>query len=255
MNTQTDNLKPESPAGFAPATGSAFVVESLAFEGPKSGPDRGYTVRASYLKEPHAGDALVEILKDGQPLRQFTFPAYTIWNIAAHFKDIVDGEIEKSANGYAMAASDGLGGYAPMQTGRTNELRHSRPKTRNDNMQTELPKTETLAAVASSWKTILAAGRKAAAAYAELVAASDALAAVMPYNSEYVLRRVMHQKDYDRRNSKRIIEWLNADREKIEADLKSWNEEQREESERAALLEKLKLTDEQKALLGIKGKQ
>ena len=108
---------------------------------------------------------------------------------------------------------------------------------------------------ASNWKTIIAAGRKAADAYAQLVAASDALADVMPYNREYVLRRVMHQKTDDRRNSKRIIEWLTADREKIEADLKSWNEEQREESERAALLEKLKLTDEQKALLGIKGKQ
>lgn len=30
------------------------------------------------------------------------------------------------------------------------KLRHNRPKTKKDNMQTELPKTETLAAVASS---------------------------------------------------------------------------------------------------------
>lgn len=96
------------------ASCSALVVDSLAFEGPTSGPDRGYTVRASYLKEPHKGDALVEIFKDGQPLRSFMFPAYKIWNIAAHFRDIVDSEIEKSASGYVMAASDGLGGYAPM---------------------------------------------------------------------------------------------------------------------------------------------
>lgn len=100
---------PSGSPALAPVSGSAFVVDSLAFEGPKSGPDRGYTVRASYLKEPHKGDALVEIFKDGQPLRQFTFPAYKIWNIAAHFKDIVDGEIEKSADGYAMAAWDGIG--------------------------------------------------------------------------------------------------------------------------------------------------
>jgi len=56
----------------------------------------------------------VEIFKDGQPHRSFTFPAYKIWNIAAHFRDIVDGEIEKSTSGYDMAASDGLNGYAPM---------------------------------------------------------------------------------------------------------------------------------------------
>ena len=113
MNNTQDSEQPAIPP-LPPATGSAFVVDSIAFEGPRSGPDRGYTVRASYLKDPHKGDALVEILKDGQPHRSFTFPAYKVWNIAAHFHNIVDGEIEKSASGYAMAASDGLGGYAPM---------------------------------------------------------------------------------------------------------------------------------------------
>jgi len=84
-------------------------IEKIAFEGPKE-PDRGYTVKASYLKQPNEGDALVEIFKDGQLLRQFMFPAYKIWNIAAHFRDIVDGEIEKSAKGYQMAAWDGISG-------------------------------------------------------------------------------------------------------------------------------------------------
>ena len=119
--------KPEAGQPLAPPACSAYVVDSLAFEGPKSGPDRGYTVRASYLKEPHKGDALVEIFKDAQRLRQFTFPAYKIWNIAAHFKDIVDGEIEKSSSGYAMAASDGLGGYAPMTPVNTPNDRLQRP--------------------------------------------------------------------------------------------------------------------------------
>ena len=85
------------------------TVDKIAFEGPKE-PDRGYTVRASYLKEPHAGDALIEIFKDGKLLRHFLFPAYKIWNISAHFRDIVDGEIEKSARGYEMAAWDGISG-------------------------------------------------------------------------------------------------------------------------------------------------
>lgn len=83
-------------------------IDKLVFESKES--DRGYTVRAHYLKEPDAGDVLVEIFKDGQPLRQFMFPAYKVWNIAAHFQDIVDGEIEKSASGYEMAAWGGITG-------------------------------------------------------------------------------------------------------------------------------------------------
>lgn len=79
-------------------------VEKVAFEGPPE-PYHGYTVRASYLKEPNAGDALIEISKDGNVVRRFTFPAYKIWNIAAHFRDIVDGERCNSMSGYEVAAS------------------------------------------------------------------------------------------------------------------------------------------------------
>lgn len=82
-------------------------VEKIAFKGPPE-PDRGYTVRASYLKEPNKGDALIEIFKEGQLHRKFVFPAYKIWNIAAHFKDIVDGEIENSMSGYKMATWNGI---------------------------------------------------------------------------------------------------------------------------------------------------
>lgn len=84
-------------------------IDKVAFEGPKT-PDRGYTVRASYLKEPNDADALIEILKDGAVIREFRFPAYKIWNIAAHFKDIVDSEIENNARGYEMAAWNGISG-------------------------------------------------------------------------------------------------------------------------------------------------
>ena len=89
-----------------------YKIEKVAFESKE--PDRGYTVKASYLIEP-SSEALVEIHKDGQLDRKFLFPAYKIWNIAAHFSDIVDGEIEKSSHGYAMAASDGLGGHASIK--------------------------------------------------------------------------------------------------------------------------------------------
>ena len=71
-------------------------IEAVAFEGPKT-PDRGYTIRASYLKAPRNGDALIEVMKDGVTIRRFLFPAYKIYNLQAHFSDIVDGEIEKSA--------------------------------------------------------------------------------------------------------------------------------------------------------------
>ncbi len=84
-------------------------IDKVAFEGPNES-DRGFTMRVSYLKEPDKADALVEIFKDGTPVRQFTFPAYKIYNLQAHFKDIVDGEIEKSMNGYEMAAWNGIDG-------------------------------------------------------------------------------------------------------------------------------------------------
>jgi hypothetical protein len=83
-------------------------IEKLAFESKE--PDRGYTCRANYLKPPHDSNALVEVFKDGQPVRSFLFPAYKIWNIAAHFGDIVDSEIAKDAHGYELAAWNGITG-------------------------------------------------------------------------------------------------------------------------------------------------
>jgi hypothetical protein len=60
--------------------------------------DRGFNVKAWYLKdsEESKGDALVEIRRDGELLRQFLFPAYKIYNISAHFGDIVDGELQEN---------------------------------------------------------------------------------------------------------------------------------------------------------------
>jgi hypothetical protein len=55
-------------------------------------PDRGFTVKASYLLKPE-GEALVEIFKDGNPYKRFLYPAYKVFNIAAHFPDIVTSEI------------------------------------------------------------------------------------------------------------------------------------------------------------------
>lgn len=81
-------------------------IEKLAFEIPD---DRGFTCKAHYLKNP-SGDALIEIFRDGNLMREFLFPAYKIWNIAAHFRDIVDGELLNSPHGYEMAAWNGISG-------------------------------------------------------------------------------------------------------------------------------------------------
>jgi hypothetical protein len=78
--------------------------------------DRDFNVKAWYLKntEESKGDALIEVKYKDKLIRQFLFPAYKIWNIAAHFSDIVDGELSKDdkERGYAIAASTGLEGLA-----------------------------------------------------------------------------------------------------------------------------------------------
>ena len=71
-----------------------IIIDKVAFEGPKSGPDRGFTARASYLIKPNNGDALIEIFKNGRLHRKLFLPDYMIWNVAAHFSSIVDDEIE-----------------------------------------------------------------------------------------------------------------------------------------------------------------
>ena len=89
-------------------------VEKVAFENLDK-PDRGYAVRASYLKKPNDGDALIEIFKDGAVIRSFRYPAYRIWNIAAHFSEIVDGEIEKHDGGYRAADWNGITPMGPAE--------------------------------------------------------------------------------------------------------------------------------------------
>lgn len=82
-----------------------ITIEKEAFASKQ--PDRGFTVKAHYLQEPK-GDALVEIFKDEKPYRRFLYPAYKIWNIAAHFSDIVDGELDGNMSGYDLAGWAGF---------------------------------------------------------------------------------------------------------------------------------------------------
>ena len=76
-----------------------------------NGITNGYNFIGTYLKEPR-GEALIEIKRDGKLVKEFLFPAYKIWNIAAHTQDIVDGLKKESDSGLLIAGSDGLGGNA-----------------------------------------------------------------------------------------------------------------------------------------------
>lgn len=86
-----------------------YTADKVAFDSSEA-PDRGYSVKATYLKPPHNGDVLIEVFRENKMLRRFLFPAYKIWNIAAHFRDIVDGELENNPSGYQMASWDGISG-------------------------------------------------------------------------------------------------------------------------------------------------
>lgn len=65
----------------------------------------GYHFTAWYLASSKV-DALIEIRRGADVVRSFLWPAYKIWNIAAHTQDIA-ADIDA---GLATAGSDGLGG-------------------------------------------------------------------------------------------------------------------------------------------------
>lgn len=85
----------------------------VIFEGPKD-TDRGYTIRALDIGE--KADYFIEIMKDGSVIRSFLFPAYKVYNLQAHFSNIVDSEIAKDSHGYAMASSTGFNGMFILPT-------------------------------------------------------------------------------------------------------------------------------------------
>jgi len=68
---------------------------------------KNFTIKAFWGDEP---DAEIIILKDNKKFRVFSYPAYKVFNLAAHFEDIVEGELENSDRGYRIAGSTGLGG-------------------------------------------------------------------------------------------------------------------------------------------------
>ncbi len=98
-----------------------IIKEKEAFNGITD----GYNFIGTFLSGPEgdAGNALIEIKKDGKLVKEFLFPAYKIWNIAAHAQDIVDGLKKDSDSGLYVAGSDGLGGNAYSATGSTGGMK------------------------------------------------------------------------------------------------------------------------------------
>lgn len=89
-------------------TEQQMVREKVAFDGE---PQPGWRFVATYLEPPHDQDALIEIFKNGDLIKSTLWPAYKIWNVAAHSDDIIR-DLEE---GLSIAGSTGFGGnvYVP----------------------------------------------------------------------------------------------------------------------------------------------
>ncbi len=82
--------------------------------------EKNYRFIATYLIEPK-GEALIEIYRDEKLIKEFLFPAYKIWNIAAHAEYIIKGLEQESEIGLQIAGSDGLGGNSYIPTNKIPE--------------------------------------------------------------------------------------------------------------------------------------
>jgi hypothetical protein len=58
---------------------------------------KGFIVTAFYDDDPKAQDANIIVTRDGIPFKEFKYPAYRIWNIAAHWHDTVEATLAEEA--------------------------------------------------------------------------------------------------------------------------------------------------------------
>lgn len=93
--------------------------------------------------------------------------------------------------------------------------------------------------------------RKTVAAYKALVKQSDSLAAAMGYKPGYVLGKIMPLSIAARTDTKRITAWFNEEHDRACAHQKQNERIRTEQRERRQLIESLKLTPEQLALLDL----
>ena len=98
---------------------------------------------------------------------------------------------------------------------------------------------------------VMQAGNAVATAYSEMLAASDALADLMHYDRDHVLRQVITTKPCDRRNQNKVLDYLETEFETIEQHLKDVAQVRAQAAARKELLGKLKLSGAEMKLLGI----
>ena len=103
----------------------------------------------------------------------------------------------------------------------------------------------------TTMKQVMDAGTAVVEAHAKLLKASDALADVMEYDRDRVLRRVLLTRAEDRRNSKNVLDFLETQYDAIEGHLKRVANARARAAARLELLAKLNLTEAEKKLLGI----
>jgi hypothetical protein len=87
--------------------------------------------------------------------------------------------------------------------------------------------------------------------YDNFLAASDALAKAMQWDEEYVLRRVLPKSAGERRYTRRITKWVNGEKQVWMQLYDRIKEVRQEQQKRQALLQKLNLSADELALLGI----
>ena len=68
---------------------------------------KGFTAEAFWGE---GVDARIVITRPDKAIKELSYPAYKIFNIAAHWEDIVEGELVNSDEGWRIAGSDLLGG-------------------------------------------------------------------------------------------------------------------------------------------------
>ena len=68
---------------------------------------KGFKIRAFWGD---GRDARIEITRNGKEYKTFYYPGYKIFNLAAHFDEIVESELRGDDNGYRVAGSTGCGG-------------------------------------------------------------------------------------------------------------------------------------------------
>jgi hypothetical protein len=106
----------------------------------------------------------------------------------------------------------------------------------------------------TTMKEVMQAGEAVATAYGQLLAASDALADLMQYSREHVLRRVITTKPCDRRDPNKVLEYLEAEYRTIEQHLKDVAKVHAQAAARKELLGRLNLSAAELKLLGIETK-